>query len=107
MEDNEFQGSDVEDSDPVVTLKSGVNFEDLLSSNGMEFEVNLSDIERSGIVSEWFLIIKQKSKCLYQRAINEQNFAIMCHKENYIKLIQACMCVYCQCVLSLELSSVL
>lgn len=57
MEDNGSQGCDVEESDPVVTLKTGVNIDDLLSSNGMEFEVNLSDIESSGIVLERILII--------------------------------------------------
>lgn len=79
MEDNGFQGSDVEESDPVVTLKSGVNIEDLISSTGMEFEVNMSDIESSGIVLEWILIIEQRSRFLYQWPISKENFAKLCH----------------------------
>ena|SRR6218665_3674403 len=56
MESYESQGSDVEDSDPVVTLKTGVNIDDLISSNGVEFEVNLSDIPNCGMVLLWLLL---------------------------------------------------
>lgn len=51
MESHSFtdHNSDNGESDPpIVTLKSGVNVEDLIS--GTEFEVNLDDIEKSGIV---------------------------------------------------------
>jgi len=57
MESYESQGSDVEDSDPVVTLKTGVNIDDLISSNGVEFEVNLSDIPNCGMVLLWLLLL--------------------------------------------------
>lgn len=54
MEPHHFSdhNSDNGESDPIenpiVTLKSGVNVEDLIG--GTEFEVNLDDIKKSGMV---------------------------------------------------------